>query len=208
MSDETEARQFAPATQRNREPIRSVLERVLPRTGLVLEVASGSGEHAVFFARAFPRLEWLPSDPDIAARASIDAWRGHARLANLRPALALDAAAPDWPLARADAVLCINMIHIAPWGATEGLVRGAARLLPRGAPLYLYGPFKRDGGHTAPSNAAFDEALRQRDPTWGVRDMAAVAALADRCGFDGVDTIAMPANNFSLVFRRRATPLP
>jgi hypothetical protein len=181
---------------------------VLPATGLVLEVASGSGEHALHLAAALPHLVFQPSDPDPAARASIDAWAAGAGLPNLRPALALDAAAPPaaWPIARADAVLCINMIHIAPWEAALGLVAGAARLLVApGAPLVLYGPFRRGGAHTAPSNAAFDASLRAQDPRWGVRDLEAVAGAAAEAGFGPPEAIAMPANNLTVVFRRRAT---
>lgn len=198
----TDPRRFAPAAARNRDPILAVLRRVLPARGLVLEIASGSGEHAVHFAQAFPGLAFQPSDPEADARASIDAWAGDA--ANVRPALALDAAAWPWPLAAADAVLCINMIHIAPWAASEGLVRGAAAILPVGAPLVLYGPFRRGGRHTAPSNAEFDAGLRARNPAWGVRDLEAVAALAAQAGFGPPEVVEMPANNLVVVFRRSA----
>jgi hypothetical protein len=158
----TDARREAPAVARNRDAILDVLRGILPARGVLLEVASGSGEHALHFAPAFPGLTFQPSDPDPDARASIDAWC--AGVPNIRPALALDAAAPDWPVARAEAVLCINMIHISPWASCEGLLRGATRVLPPGAPLILYGPFKRGGAHTAPSNEAFDADLRARDP--------------------------------------------
>lgn len=198
-------RRFAPATLRNRDAILGVLRGVLPATGLVLEVASGSGEHALHLAAALPGLVFQPSDPDPAARASIDAWAADASLPNLRPALALDAAPPaSWPIARADAVLCINMIHIAPWAAALGLMAGAARLLAEpGAPLVLYGPFRRGGAHTAPSNEAFDASLRAQDPRWGVRDLEAVAEAAAAAGFGPPEVVAMPANNLTLVFRRR-----
>jgi hypothetical protein len=166
----------------------------------VLEVASGSGEHVAHFASALPDLTFQPSDPDPDARASIDAWTASLSLANLRPALALDAAAQEWPIAAADAVLCINMIHIAPWAAAEGLVRGAARLLASGCVLYLYGPFRRDGRHTAPSNDAFDRSLRLQNPAWGVRDLETVAALAVAHGFAAPAIEPMPANNLSLTF--------
>jgi hypothetical protein len=195
----TYARREAPAVARNRDAILAVLRGILPTRGLLLEVASGSGEHALHFAPAFPDLAFQPSDPDADARASIDAWC--AGVANIRPALALDAAA-DWPLDRADAVLCINMIHIAPWAACEGLMRGAARILPPGAPLVLYGPFKRDRAHTAPSNADFDDSLRARDPEWGVRDLEAVTAAAEAAGFGPPAITAMPANNLTVAFRR------
>ena len=200
----TDARRHAPATQRNRDPILAVLRRALPAAGLVLEVSSGSGEHAVHFAAALPGLTWQPSDPDPTARASIAAWAAEARLPNLRPPLALDAAAPDWPLDRADAVVCINMIHIAPWAAGLGLLRGAARLLPPGGPLILYGPYRQGGRHTAPSNAAFDAGLRAQDPDWGVRDLEAVAEAAVAAGFGAPEIAAMPANNLALAFRRVA----
>lgn len=195
-------KRHAPATARNREPIAEVLARVLPATGLVLEVASGTGEHAVWFAERFPGLTWLPSDPDPAAQRSIAAWVGHAGLANVQPPVVLDAMATDWPVEAADAVLCINMIHISPWAATEGLMAGAARLLPAGGPLYLYGPYRRDGAHTAPSNEAFDESLRSRDPEWGIRDLEAVVGAAEAAGFAFEETVAMPANNFSVILRR------
>jgi len=201
MSDDP--RRFAPATARNRDPILEVLRGVLPPGGLVLEIASGSGEHAVHFAAALPGLTFQPSDPDAAARASIDAWVAETGLAGIRPALALDAGAPGWPVERADAVLCINMIHISPWSATEGLLRGAAAILPAGAPLVLYGPYRRGGAHTAPSNAAFDADLRARNPEWGVRDLEEVAGLAAREGFGPPAVTAMPANNLVVVFRRR-----
>ena len=196
------ARRSAPAAARNRDPILSVLRRHLPSAGLVLEIASGTGEHSVHFAGALPRLVFQPSDPDSAARASIDAWAGEAGLANVRPALALDATAADWPVRRADAVLCINMIHIAPWEATLGLMAGAARVLPPGGPLYLYGPFRRDGAHTAPSNAAFDAGLRARDPAWGVRDLEAVLDAGAQAGLRLSALEAMPANNVSVVLTR------
>ncbi|MEN0074846.1 MAG: DUF938 domain-containing protein [Paracraurococcus sp.] len=198
----TDTRRHAPATQRNRDPILAVLRRALPAAGLVLEVSSGSGEHAVHFAAALSGLTWQPSDPDPAARASIAAWAAEARLPNLRPPLALDAAAEPWPIDRADAVVCINMIHIAPWAAGLGLLRGAARLLPPGGPLILYGPYRQGGRHTAPSNAAFDAGLRAQDPAWGVRDLEAVAEAAAAAGFGAPEITAMPANNLALTFRR------
>lgn len=198
-----DARQYAPAAARNRDPICAVLREVLPATGLVLEVASGSGEHAMHFAAAFPALSFQPSDPDPRARDSIAAWRAVAGLANLLPPIALDAAEPIWPLTAADALVSINMVHISPWESTIGLMRGAAALLPPQAPLYLYGPYRRGGAHTAASNAAFDAELRRRNPAWGLRDMEAVIALGAAAGFDDPpQVIDMPANNFSLVFRR------
>jgi SAM-dependent methyltransferase len=198
-------RLFAPATARNRDPIWTVLAPELPTSGLVLEIAAGSGEHSIHFARlSMPTLHFQPTDPDAAARASIDAWVARSGLANAKPALSLDAAADDWPVTHADAVLCINMIHISPWEATVGLVRGAARVLPPGGLLFLYGPYRRNGQHTAPSNAAFDADLRRRNPAWGVRDMEAIAALAAEARFAAPTVVPMPANNFSLLFRRAA----
>ncbi len=199
-----DAARSAAAALRNREPILAVLRGVLPTRGTVLEIASGTGEHAVHFAVGLPDLTWQPSDPDPAARASIAAHAACAALPNLRPPLALDAAAWPWPATQADAVVCINMIHIAPWTAAEGLMRGAGALLPPDGVLVLYGPFMEEGRHTAPSNAAFDESLRARDPAWGVRDLGAVAALARRHGLDLAGRITMPANNLSIVFRRTA----
>jgi SAM-dependent methyltransferase len=193
----------APATARNRDPILAVLRRVLPAQGTVLEIASGTGEHAVHFAAALPGLTWQPSDPDPQARRSVSAWREAAALPNLRPPLALDVSGPDWPAGPVDAVVCINMIHIAPWRAAEGLVAGAARVLPPCGVLFLYGPYKEGGRHTAPSNEIFDADLRARDPEWGVRDLDDVKALAARHGFEFAERVAMPANNLSVVFRRR-----
>jgi hypothetical protein len=191
----------APAAQRNREPIREVLARVLPETGTVLTIAEGSGEHAVHFARAFPALAWQPSDVDPEALASIAAWCDEVALLNLARPIALDVTAPRWPLERADAITCINMIHIAPWEATLGLFAGAARTLAPGALLYLYGPYRFDGAFNAPSNEAFDASLRARDPRWGVRDVRDLETAAR--GFELAEVIAMPANNHSLVFRAR-----
>ncbi|HEX9461631.1 MAG TPA: DUF938 domain-containing protein [Alphaproteobacteria bacterium] len=198
-----DARLFSPATERNCRPILDVLRQVLPPNGLVLEIASGGGQHAAFFAPQFPKLTWQPSDPDAAARASITAWAQSAGLPNLRPPIELDAARAEWPLKRADAVMCINMIHIAPWTACLGLLRGAAGVLPADGVLYLYGPYRRDGQHTAPSNTAFDADLKARNSDWGVRDVSAVAAEAAAAGFGPPNIIPMPANNLSVVFRRR-----
>lgn len=197
----TDDRQFAPATARNREPILEVLRRVLPAQGLVLEISSGTGEHAAFIAPHLPGLTWQPSDPDPAARASIAAWAAVTAAPNVLTPLDIDARAPAWPLARADAIVCINMIHISPWAATLGLLRGARRLLAPGNPLYLYGPFKRDGRHTAPSNAAFDESLQARNPEWGVRDLGDVTTAAREAGFSGPEVVPMPANNLSVIFK-------
>jgi SAM-dependent methyltransferase len=190
----------APAAARNREPILDVLRQHLPRQGLVLEFASGTGQHVVHFARALPALAFQPSDPNDSARASIDDWAGTLGLSNVRPALALDASAAAWPVAKADVILCINMIHISPWEATVGLIEGAARTLPAGGVLYLYGPYRRVGHPTAPSNEDFDRDLRSRNPAWGLRTLEDVAALAARHGFAAPTVVEMPANNLSVVF--------
>ena len=199
-----DARRFAPAVARNKAAITEALARHLPATGLMLEIASGSGEHALHFAAHFPALSFQPTDPDAAALASIAAWRAEAQPANLLPPLALDVMADAWPARKADAVLCINMIHIAPWEATAALIRGVARVLPRDGILFLYGPFKQDGTHTAPSNAEFDASLRAQDTRWGVRDLEAVAEHASAAGFAAPVVEAMPANNLSVIFRRLA----
>jgi len=198
----TDDRRSAPHVARNAGPIAEVLRGILPARGLVLEVASGSGEHALHFARAFPQLLIQPSDPEPPALRSIEAWRAEAGLFNLLPPLALDARASEWPLAAADAILCINMVHISPWPATQGLMRGAARLLAPGAPLYLYGAYRQAGVETAPSNLAFDESLRARDPEWGVRDLEDVVAEAERNELRLESLTPMPANNLSVLFRR------
>jgi hypothetical protein len=190
----------APATTRNREPILAVLRDILPPVGLMLEIASGTGEHVRFFAEALPALDWQPSDPDPDALASIAAWSEG--VPNIHPPLQLDASSPDWPINRANAILCINMVHISPWVATEGLFAGAARLLNRDAPLYLYGPYRRADVPTAPSNEAFDLSLKSRNPEWGLRRLEDVTALAERCGFRFDLLAEMPANNVSVVFRR------
>ncbi|RKT21114.1 uncharacterized protein DUF938 [Paraburkholderia sp. RAU2J] len=197
-------RQRSPSAERNREPILAVLRDALPATGRVLEIASGTGQHAMCFAGALPGLDWQPSDADADARASIAAWIAHEGLRNVRAPLALDVHQPDWGVdAALDAVVCINMIHISPWSAAEALFAGASRRLVDGGVLYLYGPYKRGGAHTAPSNDAFDQQLRSRDPEWGVRDMETVIALGASVGLVCDEPIAMPANNFSLVFRKR-----
>ena len=197
---------IAPAVARNRDVIREILRGVLPGSGTVLEVASGSGEHAVHFAAAFPDLTWQPSDPDLAARRSIAAHTRASGSTNVGDPSSLDAAAGHWPVDRADAIVCINMTHIAPWVATEGLMAGAARILPEGGALFLYGPFREDGRHAAESNATFDADLRARDPAWGVRDLEAVTGLAQARGLRLDARIAMPANNLSVVYRRTGRP--
>lgn len=196
------AKREAPAAARNREPIAAVLARELPEQGTILEVASGTGEHALYFAERFAHLTWQPSDPDPAARASIAAWRDEAQRSNLLAPLDLDAANPLWPLHAANGILCINMVHISLWASTTGLMRGAGALLPRGAPLILYGPYRRCGVVTVPSNEAFDRSLKERNGEWGLRDMEAVVAEATENGLDLARLEEMPANNLILVFRR------
>ncbi len=195
-------RRHAPATARNREPIAAVLAEVLPARGLVLEVASGSGEHVAFFAERFPDLTWQPSDPDADALASIADWC--AGLANVLPPVALDAAQATWPIGAVDAILCVNMVHISPWEATLGLTAGAGRLLAAGAPLILYGPYRQRDLPTAESNEAFDVSLKSRNPAWGLRHVEDVSAAAAACGLLLERIVAMPANNLSLVFRRES----
>ena len=216
MTDSSNARQYAPATLRNRTPILEVLLRVLPPKGAVLEVSSGTGEHAVFFAPLLhPRL-WIPSDPNSTARASIAAWRDHCPTNNLYPPIALDASDPVWPVELDKppeplqdwdckgnpivAIVNINMIHIAPWSACLGLIAGASRILPTGGILYIYGPFKQGGQHTAPSNMVFDESLQMRNPEWGVRNLDQVVAIAQAQNLSLVKTVPMPANNLSVIF--------
>ena len=199
----TDDRRVAAHVARNTAPIIDVLRGILPDRGLVLEIASGSGEHAVHFARAFPSLTFQPSDADPDALRSIDAWRFSEKLPNLLPSVKLDASAGDWPVDRADAVFCINMIHISPWGATEGLMRGAGRVLDSGGLLYLYGPYRQQGVETAPSNEEFDRSLKSRNPEWGLRSLDEVAAEAERHALTLESVVPMPANNLSVVFRKR-----
>lgn len=195
-----DVKRHAPATERNRDVIAETLARVLPADGLVLEVASGTGEHAVHFAKRLPGLIWQPSDPDPIAIASINAWRADTKLVNVRPAMQLDASA-DWPISHADAVICINMTHISPWAATLGLLRNAARVMPPSAVLFMYGPYNQHGVPLADSNAAFDMSLRQQNPEWGLRYVDDIVEEADKIGLRLDQVIAMPANNLSLIFR-------
>jgi len=191
----------APATERNRAPILDALRQILPPAPRVLEIASGTGQHAAWFAAQWPALRWLPSDPDPGALASIAAWRQPVA-DQVAPPIPLDVTRDAWPDLAIDAIFCANMIHIAPWEATPGLLDGAAALLPAGSPLVLYGPFRRDGAHTAPSNAAFDASLRARDPRWGVRDLEAVQREAVARGLVPDRILPMPANNLLVVLRR------
>ncbi len=202
MSAAPDPRLYHPNVARNREPILDVLRRVLPPRGLALEVASGSGEHAAFFAGALPSLSWQPTDIDANALASIAAFRANAGVPNLLAPLRLDVTSVSWPLDRADAIVNCNMIHISPWAACEGLMVGADRVLPAGGVLYLYGPYRIDGRHTAPSNAEFDAYLRGQNAAWGIRDLAEVSGLAARHGLTLAETVPMPANNLSVIFRR------
>lgn len=205
----TDLRRFAPATARNREPILDVLRRFVPPRANVLEIASGSGEHAIFLASRLEVASWQPTDPDPDARTSIDAWRQVSKDERIRPAIDLDVTAPPWPVLATEpnVVICTNMIHIAPWAACEGLLAGAADVLGNADSaglLYLYGPYKRHGRHTAPSNEAFDASLRSRNSEWGVRDLEDVTSAAAVRGFVLADVVEMPANNFSVIFRRSA----
>ena len=191
-----------PAPERNKAPILEVLQRVLPARGRALEVASGTGQHIVHFAAGMPAISWLPSDPEVDHRASILARIQAAGLNNVAAPVSLDVRQRPWPVAAVDAILCINMIHIAPWEAGLALLAEAGRLLPAGGVLYLYGPYRRDGRDTAPSNAAFDADLRRRNPEWGVRNLEDVQAHAAAQGLLLQEIVTMPANNLSLVFHR------
>ena len=197
-----QAGRTAPAAARNRDPILQVLRDRLPPSALVLEIASGTGEHAVWFSRALPTVTWQPTDLDPEALESIAAWRDSSGLPNVLPPLRLDASAETWPVAGADVVIAINMVHITPWSATEGLIAGAARVLTPHGLIFLYGPFREGGRHTGAGNAAFDADLRARNPAWGIRDLDEITELATSQGFTVSDRLAMPANNLTLVFRR------
>ena len=198
-------KKHAPATLRNRAALLSVLSHELPEWGTVLEVASGSGEHAVYFAENLPQLAWQPTDPDPQALASIAAYRAEYAGVNLREPIALDASAPEqWGIEQADAIVCINMVHISPWEATQGLFKGAETLLALSkGPLILYGPYIQSDVDTAPSNLDFDSSLRARNPEWGLRHVEAVTDLASRHGFALAERHDMPANNLTLVFKSR-----
>ncbi len=202
MSEASDPRLYYPHVARNREAILAVLKRVLPPRGLVLEIASGSGEHAAHFAKELPALAWQPTDPDPQALASIAAHRAAADAGNLLPPLHLDVTAAHWPVEHADALMCNNMIHISPWVVSAGLLAGAERTLSAGGILYLYGPYQIDGRHTAPSNEEFDAYLRGQNAAWGIRDLGEVTALAARHGLMLAETVPMPANNLSVIFRR------
>jgi SAM-dependent methyltransferase len=197
-----DGRWVAPAAERNKGPILEVLQRVLPARGLVLEIGSGTGQHVVHFAKALPQLSWQPSDPDPENRRSIALWSRVEELGNVNSPLALDVREQPWPLGAADAIVCINVVHVSPWAATLALFDTARNLLPREGVLFLYGPYRRGGRHTAPSNEKFDADLRAHDPEWGVRDVDELTEVAARAGFALAEVVDMPANNFSLVFRK------
>jgi SAM-dependent methyltransferase len=197
-----DGRLASPSAARNRGPIAEVLSQVLPQSGLVLEVGSGTGEHAVHFARVMPHLTWQPSEQDEACLRSIYAWVAVEAQANVRPPFYLDVTDAQWPLAVADAVICINMIHIAPWSAAQALLRGASRVLPRGGLLCLYGPYSVAGKHTSASNRAFDAQLQAANPEWSVRDLDEVSNEARAVDLELAQTFEMPANNMVVVFRK------
>ena len=197
-----DGRWVAPAAERNKGPILEVLQRILPPRGLVLEIGSGTGQHIVHFAKALSQLSWQPSDPDADNRRSIALWSRLEELGNVKPPLELDARERPWPIGAADAIVCINVVHVSPWAATRALFDGAREVLPLGGVLFLYGPYRRGGRHTAPSNEKFDADLRAHDPEWGLRDIDELADVAARTGFTLAEIVDMPANNFSLVFRK------
>ena len=196
-------RLVSPSAERNKEPVAAVLRQVLPAEGLVLEVSSGTGQHVVHFAAQMPRLTWQPSEYDGESFLSIGHWLESEQLPNIRPPLRLDVHDQPWPVSSAAAVVCMNMIHIAPWSAAQALIRGAGAILSAGGVLFLYGPYRRDNQHTSASNEAFDAQLRARDAAWGVRDLEAVAELAAAQGFGAPQVYEMPANNLSVVFRKQ-----
>lgn len=200
-------KQYAPATQRNKEPILEVLLRVLPKSGNILEIASGTGEHSLFFAPTFSPRKWIPSDPNPTARNSIEAWRQESLIDNIQPPLNINAASSSWELEEKQlnitTIININMIHISPWNACLGLMEGAKRILPSGGILYLYGPYKQGGKHTAPSNESFDQSLRSQNPEWGVRNLEDVVKVAEEKGLIFQEMVEMPANNLSVIFQKQ-----
>ncbi|NJL09718.1 MAG: DUF938 domain-containing protein [Calothrix sp. SM1_7_51] len=218
MTKPADARQYAPATERNRESILEVLLQVLPATGTILELASGTGEHGVYFAPRLPNHKWLPSDPNPLARDSITAWKENSQIENLYPPIEIDVRLEKWSVEQdasskwsgfddlktspITAIVNINMIHISPWSSCLGLMAGTGRILPSGGILYMYGPYKLNGQHTAPSNQAFDESLRMQNPEWGVRDLDDVVNVAKAQNLQLINIYEMPANNLSVVFQR------
>ena len=203
-----DARETAPSAERNKQPILEVLARVLPPRGLVLEIGSGTGQHVAHFAKALPALTFQPSEMDVERHASIEAWAAAAKLTNVRPPLAIDVTQGPWPVAAADAVVCINVIHISPWEATLALMAGAGRILSAGGVLVTYGPYMRGGAHTSQGNEAFDASLRARNPLWGIRDIAKVAEVAGNEGLVLGEIVPMPANNFTLIWRKSDRTFP
>lgn len=201
-----DGRRFAASAERNKDPILAVLRRVLPGKGLILEIGSGTGQHVAHFAKALPQLTWQPSDLDADLRQSVARWIEHEGLSSVLAPVAFDVQATPWPVEHAAAIVAINVIHVSPWTAALALIEGAARILPQGGVLFLYGPYRRDGRHTAPSNERFDAELRAFDPQWGVRDVEELAEAAGRAGFALAEIVEMPANNLSLVFRFEAGP--
>jgi SAM-dependent methyltransferase len=204
MKQHNPDQQVSPSSERNKDPILEVLRTVLPPIGTVLEIASGTGQHVVHFASHLPNLTFQPSDIDATYQASVRAYLEDTELENLMMPITLDVTTPQWPLDQADAIICSNMIHIAPWEACLGLLAGAGRILPEGGILYLYGPYKIGGKHSAPSNEDFDASLRSRDPSWGIRNLDDVALEARRHGLHLIKTVKMPANNLSVVYRKTA----
>jgi hypothetical protein len=206
--DNRDRKQYAPATERNRQPILEVLQKFIPQEGNILEIASGTGEHACFFAPCFPNQQWIPSDPDRLLRFSIEAWRQDCKSDNLQIPLDINVTLSDWDekidqsaiAADIGVIVAINLIHISPWSACEGLMKGVGKILNSGGILYLYGPYKQEGKHTAPSNEAFDQSLQFRNPDWGVRNLEDVVELAEKNQLNLHKIIPMPANNLSLIF--------
>jgi cyclopropane fatty-acyl-phospholipid synthase-like methyltransferase len=198
-----DGRIVSPSAERNKAPIAEVLLRVLPAQGNVLEVSSGTGQHVVHFAQAMPHIRWQPTERDAESLKSISSWLGQANCPNVNAPVYLDVHDPVWPVDRVAAVVCINMIHIAPPSATQALLQGAGRVTTAGGIVFLYGPYMRQGRHTAPSNEAFDQSLKARNPQWGVRNLEDVALTAAAAGFELQSIHDMPANNLSVVFRKR-----
>lgn len=205
MLETTDQKRYSPACERNKNAILEVLREIMPSTGTILEIACGPGQHSVHFAAGFPGVKWQPSDIDPTSITSTLAWRAEADVPNLLDPVILDATEVQWPLDHADGIICCNMIHISPWEVTLGLLDGAARILPDDGILYTYGPYKVGGKHTAQSNEAFDESLRSQNPSWGIRNLDDVALEARRRGLHLIKTIKMPANNFSVIFKK--TPM-
>lgn len=206
MSDDK--RRYFSAVPRNRDPILEVLSRVLPKRGTVLEIASGSGEHGVHFATHLPEINWIPTDADHELLASINAWREFTLLPNLLPAVHLDVLKRPWPSMTVDAVVNINMLQVSPWSACEALFEGTEQSLRPGGLLFMYGPYRRQGAHTSPSNAIFDASVRETNPEWGVRNLEDVAAVAERHKFQMLEVVDMPANNLAVIYELQSPNTP